>query len=130
MCKRISKRLVVSALVVIAVVWWSPRASLGGDRHAGTVLTVDASAGTLILDEYWINGWRRELPVRITFRTRVVLSERNASPRDLTDAFMTTPIRVDDLKVGDFVVVELAGGAGPLNVADLVIVTLPAGAGS
>jgi len=34
---------------------------------------------------------------------------------------------VEDLKIGDFVVVELAG-AGPLNVvADLVIVTLPAG---
>lgn len=129
MCKRASKRLVVSALVFIAVVWWSPSASLGGDRHAGTVLKLDAPAGTLILDEYWISGRRRELPVRITSRTRVVLSERNERPRDLTDTFITTPIRVDDLRIGDFVVVELAG-AGPLNVADLVIVTLPAGDGS
>jgi hypothetical protein len=129
MGKRPSQRLVVSALVLIAMVWWSPRALLGGDRHAGTVLTVDAPAGALILEEYWINGRRRELPVRITSRTRVMLSERNESPRDLTDTFVTTSISVDDLKIGDFVVVELAG-AGPLSFADLVTVTLRAGGGS
>jgi hypothetical protein len=129
MCKRASKRLVVSALVLIAVMCLLPRVLLGGERHAGTVLAMDAPVGTLVLDEYWINGRRRELPVRITPRTRVMLSERNESPRDLTDPFITIPIRVDDLSIGDFVVVELAGG-GPSNVADLVIVTLRAGAGS
>ena len=82
MRKRVSKRLVASTLVLIAVVWSSPRASFGTDRHAGTVLTVDTPAGIVILEEYWVNGRRRELPFRVTSRTRVVLSERNESPRD------------------------------------------------
>jgi hypothetical protein len=116
-------------LSLVSLVWLTPTAAPAGVRHAGTVLTVDASAGIMALEEYWINGQRRVLKIRITPDTRVVLSERNEMFRDLTDTFTTTPIHARDLKIGDFVVVELVDTA-PDNVASLVMVTHPATAGS
>jgi hypothetical protein len=69
------------------------------------------------------------LKIRITTDTQVVLSERNEMFRDLTDTFTMTPIHVRDLRIGDFVVVELVDTA-PDNLASLVMVTHPAAAGS
>jgi len=129
MLSRASLRFVLITLSLASLVWLIPTAAPAGVRHAGTVLMVDASAGIMALEEYWINGQRRVLKVRITPDTQVVLSERNEMFRDLTDTFTTTPIHVRDLKIGDFVVVELVGTA-PDNVASLVMVTHPAIAGS
>jgi hypothetical protein len=119
----------VITLSLAGLVWLIPMAAQAGTRHAGTVLMVDASTGIVALEEYWINGQRRVLRVRSTPDTQVVLSERNEMFTELTDTFTTTPIHARDLKVGDFVVVELVG-TPPANVASLVMVTHPATAGS
>ena len=129
MLGRAQLRFVLMTLSLVSLVWLTPTAAPAGVRHAGTVLMVDASAGIMALEEYWINGQRRVLKIRITPDTRVVLSERNEMFRDLTDTFTTTPIHARDLRIGDFVVVELVDTA-PDNVASLVMVTHPATAGS
>ena len=120
---------VLITLSVVSLVWLSSAAAPAGVRHAGTVLMVDASAGTLTLEEYWINGQRRELKIRTTTDTQFVLSQRNEMFTELTDTFITTPIHARDLRMGDFVVVELVETARD-NVASLVMVTHPATAGS
>ena len=129
MLSRAPLRCVLMTLSLASLVWLFPAASPAGVRHAGTVLMVDASAGTLTLEEYWVNGQRRALKVRITPDTQVVLSERNEMFKELTDTFITTPIRAKDLRIGDFVVVELVDTV-PDNLASLVMVTHPAAAGS
>jgi hypothetical protein len=100
MLSRAPLRFVLITLSLVSLVWLFPTAAPAGARHAGTVLTVDASAGIMALEEYWINGQRRVLKIRITPDTRVVLSERNEMFRDLTDTFTTTPIHARDLKAG------------------------------
>lgn len=129
MRRRAVLRFVLLTLSLAGLVWLIPAAAPAGMRHAGTVLMVDASAGTLAIEEYWINGQRRVLKIRTTADTQVVLSERNEMFKDLTDTFTMTPIHATDLKIGDFVVVELAGIA-PENAASLVMVTHPASGGS
>ena len=126
---RAAQRFGLIALSLTALAWLLPGAAPAGMRHAGTVLMVDVSAGSLVLDEYWVGGQRRALKVRITPDTQVVLSERNELFKDLTGTFTTTPMRARDLKAGDFVVVQLLDTA-PDSVASLVMVTLPAAGGS
>ncbi len=129
MLRRAPLRFVLITFSLVSLIWLIPAASPAGVRHAGTVLMVDASAGVVALEEYWINGQRRVLKVRIMPDTQVVLSERNEMFKELTDTFTTTPIHARDLKIGDFVVVELVGTA-PENAASLVMVTHPASGGS
>ena len=129
MPSRAPLRFALITLSLASLVWLFPTAAPAGMRHAGTVLMMDGSAGTLTLEEYWINGQRRVLKVRITPDTQLVLSQRNEMFKELTDTFTTTPIRARDLAIGDFVVVELVETA-PGNVASLVMVTHPATAGS
>ena len=129
MFSRAPLRFALITLALASLGWFFQTAAPGGVRHAGTLLIVDGSAGMLTLEEYWVNGQRRELKVRITRDTQVVLSERNERFTKLADTFITTPIRVSDLRSGDFVVVELAD-TGAENLASLVMVTRPAAAGS
>jgi len=106
-----------------------PALSSAAERHAGTVLTVNASSGSLTLDEFWVGGQRRTLQVRLAPDTQVVRSERSETFTDWSNTFTTTRIDASELRAGDFVVVELAGAA-PEDVARLVMVTHPARAGS
>ena len=129
MPSRAPLRFVLITLSLVGVVSLFPAAAPAGVRHAGTVLLVDASAGTLTLEEYWVNGQRRELKIRTTTDTQFVLSQRNEMFTELTDTFITTAIHARDLRMGDFVVVELVETARD-NVASLVMVTHPATAGS
>jgi len=129
MPNRAPLRFVLITLSLVSLVWLFPTAAPAGARHAGTVLTVDASAGTLAIEEYWINGQRRVLKIGTTTDTQFVLSRRNEMFTELTDTFTATPIHARDLKIGDFVVVELTETA-PDNVASLVMVTHPANTGS
>jgi hypothetical protein len=98
-----------------------------GERHAGTVLAVDPQARTLTLDEFHVNAERRALRVHVPREALVLISERNQSGRDLKDAFRDRTISLADVRVGDFVVIELSGDP---EVARLVMVTLRRGAGS
>ena len=98
-----------------------------GERHAGTVLAVDSQAGTLTVDELGANAERRALRVQVPREAAVVLSQRNQSSRELKDNFRYRSISLGDVRVGDFVVVELSDDP---EIARLVMVTLRRGAGS
>jgi len=98
-----------------------------GERHAGTVLAVDPQARTLTVDEFGVGGERRALRIQVPREALVVWSQRNQTGRDLKDAFRDSTITLDDVRIGDFVVVELSDNP---EVARLVMVTLRRGAGS
>jgi hypothetical protein len=100
---------------------------MAGERHAGTVLAVDSQARTLTVDELGANAERRALRVQVPREAAVVLSQRNPSSRELKDNFRDSGISLGDVRVGDFVVVELSDDP---EVARLVMVTLRRGAGS
>jgi hypothetical protein len=99
----------------------------GGERHAGTVLAVDPQARSLVVDEFGPNAERRALRVQVPAEALVLLSQRNPSGRELREAFRDRTVTLADVRVGDFVVVEVS--ADP-EVARLVMITLRGGAGS
>lgn len=98
-----------------------------GERHAGTVLAVDAQARSLTLDEFGANGERRALRVQVPREAVVLVSQRNQAGRDVKDAFLNRTITLADVRVGDFAVIELSDDP---EVARLVMITLRKGAGS
>jgi hypothetical protein len=101
-----------------------PAVAPAGGRHSGTVLAVDPQARTLTVDEFGPNYERRALRVLVPPEALVVLSRRNPAGRDTRDAFVDNSITLADVRVGDFVVVELTSDAG---IARLVLVTLRRG---
>jgi hypothetical protein len=102
----------------------APAAAPAGGRHAGTVLAVDPQARTLTVDEFVGNYERRALRVLVPPEALVVLSRRNPAGRDTRDAFLDNSISLADVRVGDFVVVEVTSDPG---IARLVLVTLQRG---
>ncbi|HSL47648.1 MAG TPA: hypothetical protein VK878_01185 [Candidatus Deferrimicrobiaceae bacterium] len=119
--------VLVAAAAMAAALLAAPRETPAGERHAGTVLAVDAQARTLTLDEFGANAERRALRVRVPREAIVLLSQRNQSRRDLNDAFRDSTLTLADVRLGDFVVVELSSDP---EVARLVMITLRRGAGS
>ena len=87
-----------------------------GERRAGSVLAVDPQARTLIVDEFGANAERRALRVQVPREAVVLLSQRNHAGRDVKDSFRDRSITLADVRVGDFVVIEMSerprGGAG------------------
>jgi len=98
-----------------------------GERRAGTVLAVDPQARILTLDEFGANAERLALRVQVPREAVVLLSQRNQGGRDLKDSFRDSTITLADVRVGDFVVVELSDVP---EVARLVMITLRRGDGS
>jgi hypothetical protein len=98
-----------------------------GERHSGTVLAVDPEARTLTVDELGASAERRALRVQVPRDAIVLLSQRNQSSLDFKDTFRDSTISLGDVRVGDFVVVELSSDP---EVARMVMVTLRRGAGS
>jgi hypothetical protein len=119
--------LLAAALLASLLVTAGASALAAGERHAGTVLAVDPEARTLTVDEFGANAERRALLVQVPREARVVLSQRNQSGRELKDNFRDSRISLGDVRVGDFVVVELSDDP---EIARLVMVTLRRGAGS
>ncbi|HSE03291.1 MAG TPA: hypothetical protein VLK35_03960 [Methylomirabilota bacterium] len=119
--------LVVAAALGMSVLAVKAGVAAAGERHAGTVLAVDPQARTLILDEFGVNAERRALRVHVPREALVLISQRNEAGRDLKDSFRERTITLADVRVGDFVVVELSSDP---EVARLVMVTLRRGAGS
>lgn len=101
-----------------------PTPSEGGERHAGTVLSVDADRRTVVLDEFGANAVRRTMTVKISPDAALVRSERNEPVIDFDQAFTNTRIDLADVRPGDFVVVEL--GDRP-DLATALVVTLRQG---
>ena len=110
------------AFAVTMLVWITPAGSVGGEQHAGTVLALDARAGTLEIDEFGANAVRRPFQVRLAPQAQVVLSERTQGADAFDRPFADTAIGLADVRIGDFVVVEVTSGATPL--ASTVVVTL------
>jgi hypothetical protein len=105
----------------------APSAARAGERHAGTVLAVDAQARTLTVDEFGAGGERHALSVQVPRDAIVLWSQRNQAGRGVGDTFRDRTITLGEVRVGDFVVVEVSDVA---EVARLVMVTLRRGAGS
>ena len=118
--------LAAAALVVGLAAAWAGVVP-AGERRAGSVLAVDPQARTLIVDEFGANAERRALRVQVPREALVLLSQRNLAGQDLKDSFTDRTITLADVRVGDFVVIELSSDP---EVARLVMVTLRRGAGS
>jgi hypothetical protein len=116
-----------AALLTGLLVVTATPASPAGERHAGTVLAVDPQARTLTVDEFGAGGERRALSVQVPRDAIVLWSQRNQAGRGVSDAFRDSTITLGEIRVGDFVVVEVSGDP---EVARLVMVTLRRGAGS
>ncbi|HSB42292.1 MAG TPA: hypothetical protein VLK28_10705 [Methylomirabilota bacterium] len=121
-----ARRLLGGAVAAAALAALAAGAA-GGERHAGTVLAVDPQARSLVVDEFGANAERRALRVEVPPEALVLLSQRNPSGRELGEAFRDRTVTLADVRVGDFVVVELSGDP---EVARLVMITLRRGAGS
>jgi len=119
--------VLVAAALVAGLVGVGSDAVPAGERRAGTVLAVDPQARSLTLDEFGANSERRALRVQVPREAAVLLSQRNQNGRDVKDSFRDSPITLADVRVGDFVVVELSDDP---EVARLVMITLRRGAGS
>lgn len=118
---------VVGCALAAGLLAAAPNPAEAGERHAGTVLAVDPEARTLTIDTYGANAERRALRVQVPRAAIVLLSQRNHAGRDLKDSFRESTITLREVRVGDFVVVELSGDP---DVARLVMVTLRGGSGS
>ena len=114
------KALFFVVLLVMGLGWTPPAGSVSGERHAGTVLALDTEARTLVIDELGANAIRRSLQVRLAPRALVVRSERNRGAEAFDRPFEDTAIGFADVRIGDFVVVELAGQA-PHTAAFIVV---------
>ena len=97
------------------------------DRHAGTVISVDPATGAMKVDEFGRAAVRRTLYVKVSPSAEVVLVERVEPVRDLNRAWKSTPIRLEDIRPGDYVVVDIGDQPG---TAQRVAVTLRGQAGS
>ena len=121
-------RLLAEAAILVAglaVVGMS--AAPAGERRAGSVLALDPQARTLTLDEFGANAERRALRVQVPREAVVLLSLRNQAGRDVKDSFRDSPITLADVRVGDFVVLEMSDDP---EMARVVMITLRRGTGS
>jgi hypothetical protein len=75
------------------------------------------------VEELGVAGVRRELRVRVAPDARIVMSERVNDTTVTSPPFRDTPMALETLRPGDFVVVEAAPAEG-VQVARAVTVTL------
>ena len=120
-------RLLAGVALAAGLVATGAGVAPAGERRAGSVLAVDAQARTLIVDEFGANAERRALRVQVPREAVVLVSQRNEAGRDVKDSFRDRSITLAEVRVGDFVVVEMSDDP---EVARLVMITLRRGAGS
>ena len=115
---------VVVAACVVALV-----SHAGAARRAGTIVSVDLGARTLVVEEMGVAGKLQRVVMRVAADARIVRSERSAAREasDPASPFAVTSIGLDGVIPGDFVVIESSPGA-PAEVATSVDVTYRGGA--
>jgi len=122
--------MLLTALLIVGLIIADsrPAAAQGSERHSGTVVSVDVTARTLVLQELVEEGRPRRLDVRVPEGAAVVLSERipDEQVTQLDVAFAERRIDLGDVRPGDFIVVEGAARGGTA-MATTVVVTLRAG---
>ncbi len=118
---------VKAALILVLVIPFMPLAacrlsSFAFDiRHSGAVLEVGPDR--LVVDELGLAGREQKLDITVTSTTRLVDSQRNPNASGTQDLFTEKTIALSDIKMGDFVVVEVSR-EGKRLVAESVMVTL------
>ncbi len=102
-----------------------PPARVISTRASGTVLSVDPSARTLVLEDMGAGAQMSRLRVELAPDARVVLSERDDRANDLSHPFKDTAISLSDVRKGDFVVVEMRGPEGKARARSVVVTWRP-----
>ena len=122
--------ILLSALLVVGLIVANPGSAVsgGGERHSGTVVSVDPAARTLMLHELVEEGRPRRLDVRVPAGAAVVYSERipDEQVTRLDAPFADRRIDLGEVRPGDFIVVEGAARGGSAT-ASAVVVTLRPG---
>ena len=120
----------LSALLVVGLIVTTPGLALPGDgeRHSGTVVSVNVAARSLVLQELVEEGRPRQLDVRVPDGAAIVFSERipDENVTNLGSPFTERRVDLGEVRPGDFIVVEGAA-RGNAATASLVVVTLRAG---
>jgi hypothetical protein len=125
--------LVLAALFVAG--WLTvdarPVVAQTGERHSGTVVSVDPAARTLVMKELVQEGRPRQLTVRIPGGAPVIVSDRipDEQVARFDAVFVDRPIDLREVRPGDFVVVEGAARGDTASAAK-VVVTLRGTGGS
>jgi hypothetical protein len=122
--------ILLSALLFVGLIVANPRPVAAGDeRHSGTVVSVNAGARSLVLQELVEEGRPRRLDVRVPEGVAVVHSERIPDEKvtRLDAPFDDRRIDLGDVRPGDFIVVQGTARGGSVT-ASAVVVTLRAGA--
>ena len=99
---------VVAAASVVALV-----SGAEATRRAGTIVSVDPGARTLVVEEMGVAGKLQQVVMRVAVDARVVRSERSPAREavDPSSPFAVTPIGLEGVIPGDFVVIESSAGA-------------------
>ena len=120
--------ILLSALLVLGWIVASPNPVAGGERHSGTVVSVDPGARSFVLQELIEDGRPRRLDVRVPEGVAIVYSERIPDEKvtSLDALFDDRRIDLREVRPGDFVVIEGAA-RGKSATASGVVVTLRAG---
>jgi hypothetical protein len=99
-----------------------PPVRIVSTRSSGVVVSVDPSAGVLVLDDRGAAGAAGRLRVELAPDARVVLSERVDQAEDPSRPFKETLITLPEIGRGDYVVVERRGPDGK-QLAHSIVVT-------
>ena len=122
--------ILLSALLVVGLIVANPGSAVsgGGERHSGTVVSVDPAGRTLVLHELVEEGRPRRLDVRVPAGATVVFSERIPDEKvtRLDAPFADRQIDLGEVRPGDFIVIEGAA-RGSSATASAVVVTLRPG---
>ena len=99
----------------------SPSVRVVTTRSSGIVLSVNARARTLVLEDRGAAAAASPLRVELAPDGRVVLSERDDRAEDLSHPFKDTVISLSEVRRGDFVVVEMRGPEGKALARSVVV---------
>jgi hypothetical protein len=118
-----SRERCVEQLALAVMLLLAPGVAGAAERHSGTILKVDGPGRMIVLEELGIAGVRRELSMRLEPDARIVVSERapEGAVADLAQPFRDTPVDLQAVRPGDFVVVESAATEGTKTARALTV---------
>jgi hypothetical protein len=105
-------RIAVLAIAIVVIV---SGAVIAGGRHAGTVVSVDPATGALKVDELGLAAVRQTLDLTVAPNADIALVERVEPVVDFDRAWRRTPLRLADVRPGDYVVVEIGDQPGAVR---------------
>jgi hypothetical protein len=103
------------ALLAIAIAVSVSEPVIAGQRHAGTVVSVDSATGALKVDELGLAAVRQTLDLSVAPNADIALVERVEPVVDFDRAWKRTPLRLADVRPGDYVVVEIGDTPGAVR---------------